>query len=98
MITKAILELFKDADLDSIPSRRLLLDYLESLATIEDDHLQKQLLGELIHRYVILEKRVDSLLKNTLPEAVSDIFMAASVDRCSKCAEKSEPAYRFSIF
>ena len=72
MRAKSILESFKDTDLDSIPSRRLLLDYLESLATIEDDHLQKRLLKELIHRYVILEKRVDSLLKNTLPETVAE--------------------------
>ena len=72
MRTASILELFKDTDLDSIPSHGLLLDYLESLATIEDDHLQKRLLKELIHRYVILEKRVDSLLKNTLPEAVAE--------------------------
>ena len=71
MKTKSILELFKDTDLSSIPSQGLLLDYLESLATIEDDHLQKQLLKELIHRYVILENRVDSLLKNTLPETVA---------------------------
>jgi len=63
MRTKSILELFKDTDLSSIPSHGLLLDYLESLATIEDDYLQKQLLKELIHKYVILENRVDSLLR-----------------------------------
>ena len=72
MRTKSILELFEDTDLSSIPSHGLLLDYLESLATIEDDYLQKQLLKELIHKYVILENRVDSLLKNTLPEAVAE--------------------------
>lgn len=72
MKTKSILELFKDTDLSSIPAHGLLLDYLESLATIEDDRLQKQLLKELIHRYVILENRVDSLLKNTLPEVVAE--------------------------
>ena len=72
MRTASILEVFKDMDLGSSPSHGLLLAYLESLATIEDDHLQKRLLKELIHRYVILEKRVDSLLKNTLPEAVAE--------------------------
>jgi len=49
-----------------------MLAYLDSLATIEDDQLQKRLLKELIHSYVALEKRVDSLLKNTLPESVAE--------------------------
>lgn len=72
MGTKSIFELFKGVDSDPSLSRRVLLEYLESLATIEDDNLQKQLLKELIRRYVFLEKRVDSLLKNTLPEAVAE--------------------------
>lgn len=50
----------------------LLLRHLESLATIDDDALQKRLLKELIRRYVALEKRVDALLKNTLPETVAE--------------------------
>jgi len=50
----------------------LLLRHLESLATIDDDALQKRLLKELIRSYVALEKRVDSLLKNTLPAAVAE--------------------------
>ncbi len=49
-----------------------MLGYLDSLATIEDDRLQKRLLKELIHSYVVLEKRVDALLKNTLPETVAE--------------------------
>lgn len=50
----------------------LLLRHLESLATIDDDALQKRLLKELIRSYVALEKRVDSLLKNTLPATVAE--------------------------
>ncbi len=50
----------------------LLHRHLESLATIDDDALQKRLLKELIRRYVTLEKRVDSLLKNTLPTTVAE--------------------------
>ena len=48
------------------------LDFLEALATIQDSAVQKRLLSTLIKQYVILEKRVDSLLKNTLPAVVAD--------------------------
>ncbi|MBW1783898.1 MAG: adenylate/guanylate cyclase domain-containing protein [Deltaproteobacteria bacterium] len=72
MKTHSLLELFKDTNLDSFAPHRLMLDYVASLATIEDDQLHKRLLEELIHKYVLLEKRVDSLLKNTLPEAVAE--------------------------
>jgi len=44
--------------------------YLEALASIEDNKAQIGLLNELIGRYVVLERRVDGLLKNTLPEIV----------------------------
>jgi class 3 adenylate cyclase len=50
----------------------VLLDYLESVASTQDDRIQKRLLEELIREYVFLEKRVDRLLKNTLPETVAD--------------------------
>ncbi len=50
----------------------LLLRHLDSLATIDDDAHQKHLLKELIRSYVALEKRVDSLLKNTLPASVAE--------------------------
>jgi len=53
-------------------TKALLLRHLESLATIDDDKLQKRLLKELIQSYVALEKRVDSLLKNTLPATVAE--------------------------
>lgn len=49
-----------------------MLDYLNSLAIIEDDNIQKKLLKEVIQKYVILEKKVDSLLKNTLPVKVAE--------------------------
>ena len=57
---------------DSPPNHALLLTYLESLATIDDDGIQKRFLKELIQGYVALEKRVDSLLKNTLPATVAE--------------------------
>jgi class 3 adenylate cyclase len=39
---------------------------------IQDDQIQKRLLKELIRGYVLLEKRADELLKNTLPEIVAN--------------------------
>ncbi|MCX7981942.1 MAG: adenylate/guanylate cyclase domain-containing protein [Syntrophales bacterium] len=48
----------------------LLIEYLNSFSRTQDDYLQKRLLKELIAGYVELEKRVDSLLKNTLPSPV----------------------------
>ncbi|KAF0159623.1 MAG: adenylate/guanylate cyclase [Syntrophaceae bacterium] len=50
----------------------MILDHLLSLAMIQDDQIQKRLLKELIRGYVLLEKRVDDLLKNTLPEVVAN--------------------------
>jgi len=51
---------------------RMIRDYLYSIATIQDDYIQKRLLEELIREYVVLEKKVDKLLKNTLPETVAN--------------------------
>jgi len=68
---KHLFELIK-AHSDSSIASELLLNHLESLATIDDDALQKKLLKELIRNYVMLEKRVDSLLKNTLPAIVAE--------------------------
>lgn len=42
------------------------------MAAIQDSSIQKRLLAELIREYVVLEKRVDGLLKNTLPEMVAN--------------------------
>ncbi len=51
---------------------QVFLDHLNSIATIQDDCIQNRLLAELIREYVVLEKRVDGLLKNTLPEIVAN--------------------------
>jgi len=72
MKTRPDLNICKGSEFDSAAGRSAMLGYLDSLATIEDDRLQKRLLKELIHSYVILEKRVDALLKNTLPEIVAE--------------------------
>lgn len=53
-------------------NEQLVLHYLNSLAVTQDDKIQKRLLEELIREYVILEKKVDGLLKNTLPEMVAN--------------------------
>lgn len=50
----------------------LATDFLDALARLEDSAIQKRLLQELIVKYVELEKRVDGLLRNTLPESVAD--------------------------
>ena len=50
----------------------LVHDYIEAVATVDDSAVQKRILKELIRRYVDLEKKVDSLLKNTLPEKVAE--------------------------
>jgi len=47
-------------------------DFLNALAQLEDAAIQQRLLTELIENYVHLERRVDQLLKNTLPESVAD--------------------------
>ena len=57
---------------EDISSNILLKNNLESLATIDDDALQKRFLKRLIQNYVLLEKKVDALLKNTLPETVAE--------------------------
>ena len=50
----------------------LSLNYIEAIAAAGDNAVQKRILKELIRRYVELEKRVDSLLKNTLPPKVAE--------------------------
>lgn len=59
-------------DLEGGTNDPLLQDYLDGMAVIQDDRIQKRLLKELIREYVALEKRVDRLLKNTLPSSVAD--------------------------
>ncbi len=50
----------------------LTLNFLDSLASLGDSRLQRRLLKELIEKYVELEKRVTSLLRNTLPTPVAE--------------------------
>lgn len=72
MKTEALVEFFNKGRGEARDLDALVLDYLDALAVIEDDHIQKSLLGELVDKYVTLEKRVDALLKNTLPAEVAD--------------------------
>lgn len=67
----SISKLYQDVHDDGL-KERVILDYLHSVAKIQDDRIQKRLLEELIREYVVLEKRVDGLLKNTLPETVAN--------------------------
>jgi class 3 adenylate cyclase len=55
-----------------ISDNLLLKQNLEFLATIHDDIQQKRFLKTLIRNYVLLEKKVDALLKNTLPTSVAE--------------------------
>jgi adenylate cyclase len=71
MSLKSIATLYQDAQDKGLKDQPI-LDYLNSVATIQDDRIQKRLLEELIREYVVLEKRVDGLLKNTLPETVAN--------------------------
>ncbi|MFA6413012.1 MAG: adenylate/guanylate cyclase domain-containing protein [Syntrophales bacterium] len=71
MSLKSIAELYQGIQ-DAGQQDQVILDYLHSVATIQDGCIQKRLLAELIREYVVLEKRVDGLLKNTLPEMVAN--------------------------
>jgi class 3 adenylate cyclase len=71
MSLKSIAKLCQDMQ-DTGSRDQVILDYLSSVANLEDDRIQKRLLEELIREYVVLEKRVDGLLKNTLPETVAN--------------------------
>jgi class 3 adenylate cyclase len=70
MLPKSLSQLYHDIHDEDMKDRAIFY-YLESVATTQDDHVQKRLLVELIREYVSLEKRVDGLLKNTLPETVA---------------------------
>jgi class 3 adenylate cyclase len=71
MVLKSIAKQYQDVHCSGL-QEEVVLDYLHSVATIQDDGIQKRLLEELIRGYVVLEKRVDGLLKNTLPETVAN--------------------------
>ncbi|MBM9521039.1 adenylate/guanylate cyclase domain-containing protein [Desulforhopalus vacuolatus] len=72
MKTSSLLQLYCREMGKSGLTNDLLLAHLELLGLIEDAALQKSLLKELIRSYVQLEKRVDGLLKNTLPAKVAE--------------------------
>jgi len=62
-----------DKRASEIPSTGILgRELLGSFAGLEDAAIQKRLLSSLIEKYVLLERRVDQLLKNTLPESVAE--------------------------
>jgi len=63
---------FQSGDTYGFSIDQLVRFYLDTCASLEDDRLQKNLLNELTEKFVALEKRTDSLLKNTLPETVAD--------------------------
>lgn len=54
-------------------------ELLGSFAGLEDAAIQKRLLSSLIEKYVLLERRVDQLLKNTLPELVAEEIKSKGV-------------------
>lgn len=86
MKTESILTLCSKKD-DLKELNDLVLDYIEAFAAAGDNAVQKRILKELIRRYVELEKRVDSLLKNTLPAEVAEEikYEGAFVPRPSEC-------------
>ncbi len=55
-----------------LSTNRLAADLLTAIGQLEDADIQKRLLTELIDKYVLRERRVDSLLKNTLPACVAE--------------------------
>jgi adenylate cyclase len=71
MSLKSIAKLYQNTQ-DDGSKGQVILDYLSSVANLEDDRIQKRLLEELIREYIVLEKKVDGLLKNTLPETVAN--------------------------
>jgi len=72
MDVSSILKLCKEGPVDRDSLNEMIRKYLDSVAQREDDEIQKKLLKDLIQKYVSLEKRVDLLLKNTLPERVAE--------------------------
>lgn len=84
---KAAIEFCKSCAGASQQTDALLREYIESLGIIGDDNIQKKLLKELVKKYVALEKRVDGLLKNTLPDVVAEEikFKSTYAPRSCEC-------------
>jgi len=55
MSLKSIAKLYQDVK-DTGSTDQIVLDYLYSVATIQDDRVQKRLLKELIREYVVYMK------------------------------------------
>lgn len=70
--TTSTVQLYRSCGDDPGTTDALVREHIESLGIIKDDDIQKRLLRELVKKYVALEKRVDGLLKNTLPEEVAE--------------------------
>jgi class 3 adenylate cyclase len=58
--------------LDEAAGNTLTTELLNALAKLEDASIQQRLLTDLVNNYVTLERKIDSLLKNTLPETVAE--------------------------
>jgi class 3 adenylate cyclase len=67
---------------------RLGANYIDAVAAVSDGKVKNKLLRELVDRYVVLEKRIDVLLKNTLPAKVAEEikFESAFRPRSSRCS------------
>ena len=72
MDTRAIEEIYCGIEIMKTSADQLSQDYISILAKLEDAEIQKRLLQDLIEKYVDLEKRVDGLLRNTLPASVAE--------------------------
>jgi adenylate cyclase len=70
--TAAIEQIISSLKTMLVSADQLSGDFLGALAKIEDSEIQKRLLQDLIEKYVDLEKRVDGLLRNTLPATVAE--------------------------
>ena len=68
----SIPKLFRNRHSSEESLSQIIHDYLDAVALTEDNEIQKKLLNELIQSYVRLERKVDQLLKNTLPEAAAE--------------------------
>lgn len=72
MDTQSIEQICRGLKIMESSADRLSQDFISILARLEDSEIQKRLLKDLIEKYVDLEKRVDSLLRNTLPACVAE--------------------------
>lgn len=72
MKADSITNLLKSNKTHTETTYSLIEGHLEAIAIIEDNDLQEKLLKELMKDYMILQNKIDGLLKNTLPELVAD--------------------------